>query len=107
MALEALMTTAAPAQPDKRTRPRRRTLYKGDPGMWSWVLHRITGATIFFFLVVHVLDTALVRVVLLLPLALRRSPEVQTLWRGHAPSTESGSSWSTSGPRARGTSARC
>jgi succinate dehydrogenase / fumarate reductase cytochrome b subunit len=30
--------------------------------MWSWLLHRITGATIFFFLFVHVLDTALVRV---------------------------------------------
>jgi succinate dehydrogenase / fumarate reductase cytochrome b subunit len=30
--------------------------------MWSWVLHRITGATVFFFLFVHVLDTALVRV---------------------------------------------
>jgi succinate dehydrogenase / fumarate reductase cytochrome b subunit len=30
--------------------------------MWSWVLHRITGILIFFFLVVHVLDTALVRV---------------------------------------------
>jgi succinate dehydrogenase / fumarate reductase cytochrome b subunit len=41
---------------------RRRTLYRGDPGMWSWVLHRISGATIFFFLFVHVLDTALVRV---------------------------------------------
>jgi len=40
----------------------RQTLYRGDPGMWSWVLHRITGATIFFFLFVHVLDTALVRV---------------------------------------------
>lgn len=40
----------------------RRTLYRGDPGMWSWVLHRITGAAIFFFLLVHVLDTALVRV---------------------------------------------
>ena len=39
---------------------RRRTLYRGDPGMWSWVLHRITGATIFFFLFVHVLDTALI-----------------------------------------------
>jgi len=46
-----------------RARPSaRRTLYRGDPGMWSWVLHRITGATIFFFLFVHVLDTALVRV---------------------------------------------
>jgi succinate dehydrogenase / fumarate reductase cytochrome b subunit len=30
--------------------------------MWSWVLHRISGATIFFFLFVHVIDTALVRV---------------------------------------------
>ncbi|ODR11262.1 succinate dehydrogenase, cytochrome b556 subunit [Mycolicibacillus koreensis] len=30
--------------------------------MWSWLLHRITGATIFFFLFVHVLDTAVVRV---------------------------------------------
>jgi succinate dehydrogenase / fumarate reductase, cytochrome b subunit len=42
--------------------PRLSTLYRGDPAMWSWVLHRITGAAIFFFLFVHVLDTALVRV---------------------------------------------
>jgi succinate dehydrogenase / fumarate reductase, cytochrome b subunit len=41
---------------------RRWTLYRGDPAMWSWLLHRISGATIFFFLFVHVLDTALVRV---------------------------------------------
>ena len=38
------------------------TLYRGNEGMWSWVLHRITGVAIFFFLLVHVLDTALVRV---------------------------------------------
>ena len=30
--------------------------------MWSWVLHRITGVGIYFFLLVHVLDTALIRV---------------------------------------------
>jgi succinate dehydrogenase / fumarate reductase cytochrome b subunit len=49
--------------PAPRTaKPRRLTLYRGDPGMWSWVLHRITGATIFFYLFAHVLDTALVRV---------------------------------------------
>ncbi len=30
--------------------------------MWSWVAHRVTGVLIFFFLFVHVLDTALVRV---------------------------------------------
>ena len=39
------------------------TLYRGDQtGMWSWVLHRITGIAIFFFLLVHILDTALIRV---------------------------------------------
>lgn len=38
------------------------TFYKGDPGMWSWVAHRITGVLTFFFLFAHVLDTALVRV---------------------------------------------
>src|SRR5690349_16431557 len=41
---------------------RRRTLCRGDPGMWAWVLHRITGAPIFFFRFVDVVDTALVRV---------------------------------------------
>jgi succinate dehydrogenase / fumarate reductase, cytochrome b subunit len=30
--------------------------------MWSWVAHRITGVMIFFFLFVHVIDTAMVRV---------------------------------------------
>ncbi|MDN5806100.1 MAG: succinate dehydrogenase, cytochrome b556 subunit [Brevibacterium sp.] len=38
------------------------TLYRGNEGMWSWVAHRVTGVGIFFFLLVHVLDTALVRV---------------------------------------------
>lgn len=51
-----MTTIEAPAQ------PKRMTLYRGDPGMWSWALHRITGVTVFFFLFVHVLDTALVRV---------------------------------------------
>ncbi|GAB3910058.1 succinate dehydrogenase, cytochrome b556 subunit [Kibdelosporangium lantanae] len=37
-------------------------MYRGVPGMWSWVAHRITGVLTFFFLFVHVLDTALVRV---------------------------------------------
>ncbi|TXN28285.1 succinate dehydrogenase, cytochrome b556 subunit [Lacisediminihabitans profunda] len=40
----------------------RGTLYRGREGMWSWVLHRITGVSIFFFLLVHILDTSLVRV---------------------------------------------
>ena len=38
------------------------TLYRGREGMWSWVAHRITGLLIFVFLLVHVLDTSLVRV---------------------------------------------
>lgn len=37
-------------------------MYRGDPGMWAWVLHRISGATIFFFLFVHVLGQAVLRV---------------------------------------------
>ncbi len=40
----------------------RGTLYRGNEGMWSWVLHRITGVAIFFFLLVHILDTSLIRV---------------------------------------------
>ncbi len=39
----------------------RGTLYRGHEGMWSWVLHRITGVGIYFFLLVHILDTATVR----------------------------------------------
>ena len=38
------------------------TLYRGRWGMWSWVAHRITGIAIFFFLLVHILDTAVVRI---------------------------------------------
>ncbi len=38
------------------------TVYRGREGMWSWVLHRITGIAIFFFLFDHVLGTAVVRV---------------------------------------------
>jgi succinate dehydrogenase / fumarate reductase cytochrome b subunit len=38
------------------------TLYRGREGMWTWVMHRITGVVIFFFLFAHVIDTAMVRV---------------------------------------------
>ncbi|MEV6232243.1 succinate dehydrogenase, cytochrome b556 subunit [Saccharopolyspora shandongensis] len=57
-------TTASAAEaPQRATAPRAKgRLYRGDLGMWSWVAHRITGVLTFFFLFVHVLDTALVRV---------------------------------------------
>ena len=53
----------APVAPTIKS-PRRLagTLYRSREGMWSWVLHRITGVAIYFFLLVHILDTALVRV---------------------------------------------
>ncbi|KAA9153717.1 succinate dehydrogenase, cytochrome b556 subunit [Amycolatopsis acidicola] len=64
-----MSTTASPAadsaaveESDRGASRRKGTFYRGDPGMWSWVLHRITGVLTFFFLFVHVLDTALVRV---------------------------------------------
>lgn len=55
---------AKPGATPKIKAPRRPagTLYRGQEGMWSWVLHRITGTAIYFFLLVHILDTALVRV---------------------------------------------
>lgn len=57
--------SAQPAQVEPTKRKRAKvggTLYRGNEGMWSWVLHRITGVAIYFFLLVHVLDTALIRV---------------------------------------------
>lgn len=60
MLVSAQTTDVAPAA--KKKARVGGTLYRGHEGMWSWVLHRITGVAIFFFLLVHVLDTALVRV---------------------------------------------
>ena len=34
--------------------------YKGRTGMWTWILHRVTGLGILLFLIVHVADTATV-----------------------------------------------
>ncbi len=34
--------------------------YKGREGMWTWILHRLTGLGILFFLVIHVVETAMV-----------------------------------------------
>jgi len=35
-------------------------VYKGHPGQYSWILHRITGVAIILFLFMHVVDTALI-----------------------------------------------
>lgn len=32
--------------------------YRGAIGQWSWVLHRLTGLGVIFFLVLHVIDTS-------------------------------------------------
>ncbi len=34
--------------------------YRGGEGMWSWFFHRLTGVAILLFLLIHILDTALV-----------------------------------------------
>lgn len=34
--------------------------YKGREGMWTWILHRLTGLGILVFLIVHVVETAAV-----------------------------------------------
>lgn len=35
-------------------------MYKGQSGMWSWLLHRITGLGILLFLFVHIVDISLI-----------------------------------------------
>jgi succinate dehydrogenase / fumarate reductase cytochrome b subunit len=56
-------SAAAPNVPEPRPSGMiQGTLYRGTEGMWSWVLHRITGVSIYFFLLVHILDSALLRV---------------------------------------------
>jgi succinate dehydrogenase / fumarate reductase cytochrome b subunit len=36
------------------------TLYKGSPGQWSWIAHRVTGIAVTLFLFAHIVDTAVV-----------------------------------------------
>lgn len=38
------------------------TLYRGREGMWTWVLHRVSGVAILFYLFAHVADQALLTV---------------------------------------------
>jgi succinate dehydrogenase / fumarate reductase, cytochrome b subunit len=43
--------------------PRRRaqTTYKGAPGQWAFLAHRVTGFLVFAFLLLHIVDVSLVR----------------------------------------------
>lgn len=34
--------------------------YKGREGMWTWILHRVTGLGILLFLIIHVVETGLI-----------------------------------------------
>lgn len=34
--------------------------YRGREGMWTWMLHRITGLGVLLFLIIHVVDTGIV-----------------------------------------------
>lgn len=33
--------------------------YRGGPGHWTYIFHRLTGIGVFLFLIAHVVDTAL------------------------------------------------
>lgn len=35
-------------------------MYRGGAGQWAWVLHRLSGLGVLLFLLIHILDTALV-----------------------------------------------
>ncbi len=45
------LTPGSGEVPAPRAKSRRRTLYRGDPGMWSWVLHRDHGCDDLLLLV--------------------------------------------------------
>jgi succinate dehydrogenase / fumarate reductase cytochrome b subunit len=35
-------------------------MYRGREGMWSWILHRVSGVGVLLFLFIHIVDTALI-----------------------------------------------
>ena len=40
----------------------RGTVYRGKSGQWAFVLHRISGFLVFFFLLLHIVDVSLANV---------------------------------------------
>jgi succinate dehydrogenase / fumarate reductase cytochrome b subunit len=35
-------------------------MYRGSSGMWSWLLHRISGLAILVFLFIHIVDVSII-----------------------------------------------
>ena len=38
----------------------RSTVYRGRSGQWAFIVHRVTGFLVFFFLLLHIVDVSLV-----------------------------------------------
>ena len=38
------------------------SVYRGKSGQWAFVLHRVTGFLVFFFLLLHVVDVSLINI---------------------------------------------
>ena len=38
------------------------SVYRGKTGQWAFVLHRVTGFLVFFFLLLHVVDVSLINI---------------------------------------------
>jgi succinate dehydrogenase / fumarate reductase cytochrome b subunit len=34
--------------------------YRGGPGHWSWLLHRLAGIGVFLFLLIHIVDISII-----------------------------------------------
>ena len=41
-------------------KPQHYLTYRGGAGQWSWLLHRLTGLGVLVFLLLHIVDTALI-----------------------------------------------
>ena len=41
-------------------KPQQYLTYRGKAGQWSWLLHRLTGLGVLLFLLVHIVDTAMI-----------------------------------------------
>lgn len=41
-------------------KPHEYLTYRGREGMWSWMLHRVTGVGVLIFLFTHIVDTAFI-----------------------------------------------